>query len=147
LDCLKVYVSLVWLHLPTLGNNTTIQCLARAQAGNHNIGLPMEIQWSNQHKFRHKTLRQNTSISKKLATGMAIKYVRFWPHFIKVLESLFAFPAIIISCEAALKMERYNVYLQTFKVSSRCFCGISPWSTWDSYAKYSKLKFKAVVLH
>jgi hypothetical protein len=24
-----------------LGNNTTIQCLARAQAGNHNIGLPM----------------------------------------------------------------------------------------------------------
>jgi hypothetical protein len=27
----------------TLGNNTTtgIQCLARAQAGNHNIGLPM----------------------------------------------------------------------------------------------------------
>ena len=23
------------------GNNTTIQCLARAQAGNHNIGLPM----------------------------------------------------------------------------------------------------------
>jgi hypothetical protein len=25
------------------GNNTTIQCLARAQVGNHNIGLPMEI--------------------------------------------------------------------------------------------------------
>jgi hypothetical protein len=28
---------MLWLQ----GNNTTIQCLARAQAGNHNIGLPM----------------------------------------------------------------------------------------------------------
>jgi hypothetical protein len=26
-----------------IGNNTTIQCLARAQAGNHNIGLPMTL--------------------------------------------------------------------------------------------------------
>ena len=25
------------------GNNTTIQCLARVQAGNHNIGLPMDL--------------------------------------------------------------------------------------------------------
>ena len=38
---LRSNISMVWSHLPALGNNTTIQCLARPQAGNHNIGLPM----------------------------------------------------------------------------------------------------------